>query len=595
LHPQRAGGVAVDDQLGVRTVHHHLWIDQHGGGQVAGTRVVEAEAGGHRVHAVGDDHVHERQRPADDDRLLRRVHPYQHPHLDVDEGGPALRRDRGQPQHVRLRCLVGRQRGLEHRLAARGGGEPAGEPTLRVRHRVVGGRHRHAAAGRHGHLGRVEGHGVGDRRAVPAAYGGRQVDRDRGVAVVGQGDLPGDRLLPRVRDLPEVEQRRFDQQPLVQRGRDVQPAGALLVGGQGRVRPGGAGQRGLQLGGRPVRVPLGQIAAAPATCGVAIEVPCIPMYEPLPEPVPAAWAAVIGAPGAVRSGFSAWEPNTGPREEKLASWSKASTAPTVRAAAATPGEPMVRAPSAPSLPAAITNRVPWSRVRSFTAWLIGSVPSVGAPPRLMFTTAAPSATAHSMPSMIHEVWPVPSLLSTLPDSSRAPGATPVYRPPEAAPVPSTVEATWVPYPWPSTGDSPGTKLTAWSICPARSGWVASTPVSSTATLTPEPSKPCAQASGAPTWGTLTSRVALTGASSHTFSIVDAAAAVAARAPAAPDGCPSCCQRSGNSSGVNEVATALMLSSTSPPVGSGTAAVVAARAALRPEGSAYCRMTGRCSV
>ena len=49
-----------------------------------------------------------------------------------------------------------------------------------------------------------------------------------------------------------------------------------------------------------------------------------------------------------------------------------------------------------------------------------------------------------MPAMIQESWPKPSLPRTLPTTRSAPGATPFSVPPEAAPVPAMVEATWVP-------------------------------------------------------------------------------------------------------------------------------------------------------
>jgi hypothetical protein len=103
-----------------------------------------------------------------------------------------------------------------------------------------------------------------------------------------------------------------------------------------------------------------------------------------------------------------------------------STAPTVSAASAAPGLATVCA-LGPALPAAITNSAPVCAVRSFTAWLIGSVPSLAEPePRLMLTIRACSTwVAHSIPSMIHESNPLPASLRTLPMISRAPGATPV--------------------------------------------------------------------------------------------------------------------------------------------------------------------------
>ncbi|KMS89610.1 hypothetical protein ACZ91_19535 [Streptomyces regensis] len=50
----------------------------------------------------------------------------------------------------------------------------------------------------------------------------------------------------------------------------------------------------------------------------------------------------------------------------------------------------------------------------------------------------------SMPAMICDIAPEPELSSTLPTSRSASGATPRSLPPDAAPVPATVEAVWVP-------------------------------------------------------------------------------------------------------------------------------------------------------
>ena len=56
------------------------------------------------------------------------------------------------------------------------------------------------------------------------------------------------------------------------------------------------------------------------------------------------------------------------------------------------------------------------------------------------------------------------------------------------PMPATVVATCVPCPWWSTAPVvAGVKFFASRICPARSGWVGSTPVSRTATFIPVPS------------------------------------------------------------------------------------------------------------
>jgi hypothetical protein len=60
----------------------------------------------------------------------------------------------------------------------------------------------------------------------------------------------------------------------------------------------------------------------------------------------------------------------------------------------------------------------------------------------MFTTSAPSPAAHSIPSMIEDISPLPNSSSTLPTSRSAPGATP--RPSDASPEPSAIEATCVP-------------------------------------------------------------------------------------------------------------------------------------------------------
>ena len=121
--------------------------------------------------------------------------------------------------------------------------------------------------------------------------------------------------------------------------------------------------------------------------------------------VPAARAATMSTPGAVMSGFTARSPTRGPRLENGANASSRSTAPTVSALVALPGEPTVLAPFSPELPADTTNSVPVSSVSAFTAWLSGSVPSVGSPPRLMLTTSAPDRAAHSIPASTHDSMP----------------------------------------------------------------------------------------------------------------------------------------------------------------------------------------------
>jgi hypothetical protein len=92
-----------------------------------------------------------------------------------------------------------------------------------------------------------------------------------------------------------------------------------------------------------------------------------------------------------------------------------------------------------------------------------------------------------MPLAMSEVQPDPLAPSTRTGRILAPGATadtPVAFPVSAAIVP----ATCVPWPFGSVlvPSVPATKSLPGSTCPARSGWLASTPVSTTATVTPEP-------------------------------------------------------------------------------------------------------------
>jgi hypothetical protein len=66
---------------------------------------------------------------------------------------------------------------------------------------------------------------------------------------------------------------------------------------------------------------------------------------------------MMPAPGAVISGLTAPSPRRGPRLENDVIWSCLSTAPTVSAASAVPGEATVEA-AGPALPAATTNSTP---------------------------------------------------------------------------------------------------------------------------------------------------------------------------------------------------------------------------------------------
>src|SRR5216683_4272162 len=85
------------------------------------------------------------------------------------------------------------------------------------------------------------------------------------------------------------------------------------------------------------------IAAPPVTCGVAIDVPeswtyCCPGLQNVPVEL---HAPVMPTPGAVMSGLSASSPSRGPLLEKEAMLSLLSTAPTVSAESASPGDPSV--------------------------------------------------------------------------------------------------------------------------------------------------------------------------------------------------------------------------------------------------------------
>ncbi|CAM5687878.1 hypothetical protein SCANM63S_06630 [Streptomyces canarius] len=110
------------------------------------------------------------------------------------------------------------------------------------------------------------------------------------------------------------------------------------------------------------------------------------------------------------------------------------------------------------------------------------------------------------------------------------GATPRRVPPDAAPLPPTIEATCVPCPKWSSVLALSEKSTASVMRPARSGWLASTPVSSTATLTPWPSSPAFQAVGALICAVLRSSTAFTLPSSDTRGVSAARAT-----PALPSG------------------------------------------------------------
>ena len=181
-------------------------------------------------------------------------------------------------------------------------------------------------------------------------------------------------------------------------------------------------------------------------CGAAIDVPLARVYVVsiglLPGiVVPAARAAPMLTPGAAMSGFTARSPTRGPRLEKLASWSFRSTAATVSALSAVPGVPRLDA-DGPSLPDEITNSLPVSLVSSLTVCSTGSTPGVSGEPRLMLMTrAGVLRAAHSMPAITHDHWPVPSSPRTLPTTTLASLATPLYFPAEADPRPAMIDDT----------------------------------------------------------------------------------------------------------------------------------------------------------
>src|SRR5579875_2158320 len=103
----------------------------------------------------------------------------------------------------------------------------------------------------------------------------------------------------------------------------------------------------------------------------------------------------------------------------------------------------------------------------------------------------------SIPSITVAIVVAPLAPATLTGTRPAPGASPLYRPPEVAPSPAIRPATKVPCPyWSLSGLPPPVRSTPDSSLPAKSG-SGSMPVSTTATLTPEPESPLAQSWVAP--------------------------------------------------------------------------------------------------
>ncbi len=135
----------------------------------------------------------------------------------------------------------------------------------------------------------------------------------------------------------------------------------------------------------------------------------------------------------------------GPRELNEAMTSFLSTAPTVITLGSSPGQATDLAPG-PLLPAAMTQVTPALMAASRASSLACECVLL---PSDMEMTWAPFWTAHWMPLMMLLFWPEPSLPSTLATIRLASGATPLYWPLEAAPVPAMVLDTWVPWPWSS--------------------------------------------------------------------------------------------------------------------------------------------------
>ena len=211
----------------------------------------------------------------------------------------------------------------------------------------------------------------------------------------------------------------------------------------------------------------------------------------------------MSTPGATSSGFAARVLTSGPRLENGATASLPSTAPTVRAeaAAAGSGDPpdgaVVAGGHHEQRPVLLRERV--------HACDSGSLPSLRSqPPRLMFTTSA-RAAAHSMPATTCDSVPYPSSPSTLPTTRSAPVRLPGARHPSGARAGDRRCHVRTVSKW-STASPPSMLKSARSTTrPARSGWLKSAPVSSTATRTPCPVTPAAQACGALTCFRLRSR------------------------------------------------------------------------------------------
>ena len=202
------------------------------------------------------------------------------------------------------------------------------------------------------------------------------------------------------------------------------------------------------------------MAATPATCGAAIDVPCmVAAAESL------VWYAErIDDPGANRSTHR-------PTFENPLRVSAEVVEPTVLARGLAAG--LIRQASSPRLPAAATTTRPESATRATAR----SRAEEYSPPRLMFTTPGTSsgwfATIQSRAAATPAEVPEPSQLRTRTGTIVAALATPQR-------VPASVPATWVPCPWQSPVPTPSEMTEKPSSTrPARSWCVACTPVSTT--------------------------------------------------------------------------------------------------------------------
>ena len=122
------------------------------------------------------------------------------------------------------------------------------------------------------------------------------------------------------------------------------------------------------------------------------------------------------------------------------------------------------------LPAATHTTAPASTALSAAMVTGGLVSPKFIPPRLRLRTFALLSRAHSIPAMMSDILPFPFWSITFTFNKLAPGATPLYFPPEAAPEPAMIPDTRVPCPRRSSVVvSPSTKFFSPTTFPARSG------------------------------------------------------------------------------------------------------------------------------